>query len=399
MMRFQVLRSKLQQALQAVQRATVQKPVQPILSQVLIEAHTGPSPWNPQPVPHLVLLATDLDWSIRVVVEADVQQAGSATISARFLAEILSKLPTTEVTVSLDFDAQAQQAKLAYCDGEFAIRTMSADEFPSVAEAPMTQTVSLPTKRFLRAIQQTVFSAASQEIHNVLSGVSFKLREGQLELAATDGSRLAQSCARLDLEGASTAQDLEVSAIIPAKTLNEFYKLVHPTMDQHPTVELAINEGQIYLMSPTCQVISRLLDGQYPRYEQLIPKDQQFRVFSPRAELIAKLELTALSASDRNNIVKFAVSDLGALRMSANRDDSECFNQLHVRVEGGALEVAFNYRYVLDALRVMETDTVVMETNGPLAPSVFRPYVAEDATPETSASTEHLSLVMPVQLR
>jgi DNA polymerase-3 subunit beta len=395
MMRFTVQKSKLQMALQSVARATVQRPVQPILSQVLIEAYTGASPWYALPVPHLVLLGTDLDLSIRTIVEAEVQEEGKATISPKFLSEILSKLPNTESVIQLAFDAQAQVAKLVYCDGAFTIRTFPAEEFPRVASLPEMSFLTFPGQTFLRALQQTVYAASPQEAHSVLSGVSLKLTHGRLELASTDGSRLAQTI--VSLEAGSMSQEawmqLEaqpMSAIIPAKTLQEFYKLTQGQLDAQSTVQCALHEGQIYLMGGVSQVISRLLDGQYPRYEQLIPTQFAYRLTFQRQELLNKLELTALSASDRHHIVKFSTDAQGLTSLSANRDDSECFNKLVVSLEGEPIEFAFNYRYVLDALRVMDADIVTLETNGPLAPAVFRPSVD---------GALHLALVMPVQVR
>ncbi|MFM7468747.1 MAG: DNA polymerase III subunit beta [Vampirovibrionales bacterium] len=394
-MRFTVQKSKLHTALQSVARATVQRPVQPILSQVLIEAYTTASPWYSLPVPHLVLLGTDLDLSIRTIIEADVQEEGKATISPKFLSEILSKLPSTESVIQLVFDATAQVAKLAYCDGAFTIRTFPAEEFPRVASLPEMSFLTFPGQAFLRALQQTVYASSPQEAHSVLSGVSLKLTNGRLEFASTDGSRLAQTL--VPLESSSMSQEVwlgleaqPLNAIIPAKTLQEFYKLTQGQLDAHATVQCAFHEGQIYLMGGVSQVISRLLDGQYPRYEQLIPTQFGYRVTFQRQELINKLELTALSASDRHHIVKFSVDPLGLMSLSANRDDSECFNKLVASLEGDAIEFAFNYRYLLDALRVMDADVVTLETNGPLAPAVLRPSVD---------GALHLALVMPVQVR
>lgn len=376
-MRFAVQREDIHQAVAAVQRATATRVIQPILSNILIESLGADT---------LKLSATDLDFAIETTISAQILEEGRITLSARKLSEIISKLPNGK-EITFEIDEAVQTARIQCGTSLFDMRTLPADEFPQVKVIDTAdQAIEVDGQAFARAINQTVFAAASYDANNVLGGVFFQLNETGLEMAATDGSRLARRVEAAKASGA--ASGLNVAAIIPAKALQEFIKLAGSEMSEQP-VRIAIAEGQISFRTPRFYVLSRLLDGQYPKYNQLIPVENKIVAYAKKKDFIESLERTAVMANERTNIVKM-VLDKGNMSLAAQTPDvGDSKDTLEVLYDGEALSIAFNYKYVIDALKVIESDDVRMETNGPLSPTIFK----------GKEENEYLCLVMPVQVK
>jgi DNA polymerase-3 subunit beta len=372
-MKFAIQREDIHQAVAAVQRATATRVIQPILSNILIESLDGET---------LKLSATDLDFAVETTVPARVLISGRITLSAKKLAEIISKLPSGQ-EIMFEIDEAVQMARIQCGTSVFDMRTLPADEFPQIKQIDAENFIEVDGKALIRAINQTTFAAASYDANNVLGGVYFQLSEQGLEMAATDGSRLAR---RIEPVGGNA--NLNVSAIIPAKTLQEFLKLAGADAQESP-VKLAIHEGQISFRTEKYYVLSRLLDGQYPKYNQLIPMENKIVAFANKKEFIASLERTAVMANERTNIVKLML-DKGNLSLAAQTPDvGDSKDTMKILYDGEPLNIAFNYKYVIDALRVIESDDVRMETNGPLSPTIFK----------GKEENEYLCLVMPVQVK
>jgi DNA polymerase-3 subunit beta len=382
-MKFTVQREDIHQAVASVQRATATRVIQPILSNILIV--TGNEA--------LKLSATDLDFAIETSIAAHVVEAGQTTLSAKKLSEILGKLPNSR-EIEFDIDAQTQMARIQCGTAIFDMRTLPSDDFPTIPALDENAldpesgggVMEVDAKALARAINQTAFAAASYDANNVLGGVYFQINDQGLEMAATDGSRLAKRVEAVDAQQAASLAN--VSAIIPAKTLQEFIKL-SAADSGNPTVRIAILNGQIAFRTSKYYVLSRLLDGQYPKYNQLIPLDNKIVAFANRRDFIDCLERTAVMANERTNIVKMAL-DGNLLSLAAQTPDvGDSKDTLTISYEGEPMSIAFNYKYVLDALKVIESDDVRMETNGPLAPTLFK----------AREENGYLCLVMPVQVK
>jgi DNA polymerase-3 subunit beta len=380
-MKFSVQREDIHQAVAAVQRATATRVIQPILSNILIIAENE----------KLKLSATDLDFAIETSIPAHIVVAGQSTLSAKKLSEILGKLPNSR-EVEFDIDHETQMARIQSGTAIFDMRTLPSDDFPIVpaldetvadADSGVGGVLEVDAKALARAINQTTFAAASYDANNVLGGVYFQINADGLEMAATDGSRLARR-----IEAVQSVSLGPVSAIIPARTLQEFLKL-SASDSGNPTVKIAIYNGQISFRTSRYYVLSRLLDGQYPKYNQLIPQENKVVAYANRKEFIECLERTAVMANERTNIVKMMLEG-NLLSLAAQTPDvGDSKDTLSIHYEGEPLNIAFNYKYVLDALKVIESDDVRMETNGPLAPTLFK----------AREENGYLCLVMPVQVK
>ena len=378
MMRFDVERDEIFQGVNSVQRATATRIIQPILSNILFEAH---------PNGQLRLSATDLDFSLQATLNASVITEGKTTISARKLADILAKLPQ-KTTVTFDVNLIHQTCTVSCGSATFELRTLPAEEFPDIPVIDPSCSVELDLDALIRGIKQSEFAASKQDSNNILGGIYFKLSQGDLDMVATDGSRLARHTEAIETEGDFNL----ITSIIPAKTLQEFRKLVSTYgKEEGEKASICIKDGQVFLNTARYNAVSRLLDGQYPRYEQLIPKDCKMTAVMNRVALMSALERTAVMANERTQIVKMNLLN-DQLRLAADTPDvGHSQDSLPVQFnQADELQIAFNYNFVLDALKVMSGDEVQMETNGSLAPTLFK----DAATPD-----QYLCLVMPVQVK
>jgi DNA polymerase III subunit beta len=377
-MKFSIQQDVLLLAINQVQKATATRIIQPILAHILIET-VGQNAVR--------FSATDLDFAIETLVEATVQEAGKTTISAKKLQEMAVKLPKD--TVQFQADATTQLARVECQQSVFDVRTLPSEEFPTIKHLIEAESFAgafqVPLKGLRRAIQHTVFAAAGQESNNVLSGVYFKLTPEQLEMAATDGSRLARCQEIITAQGLNEA----VTAIIPARTLQEFLRLTQSESDEL-TIHVAIRDGQIAFRTERFYMLSRLLDGQYPQYEQLIPVDYTDVVLANRDALIKSLERAAVMANERTNIVKMSF-DKSQLSLAAQTPDlGDARDQLRVVYDGDQMDIAFNYKFVLDAVKAIDSEDVRLELKSGLAPTLFKP---------TSEDGNYLCLIMPVQVK
>ncbi len=375
-MKFTVQRDVFHQAVSSTQRATATRVIQPILSNILIESLDSN---------RLQLSATDLDFGIETWVQGQIIEPGKTTLSAKKLAEIVAKLPSGS-EILFEIDSESQVARIECGASSFDIRTLPPDEFPVIKPLDQENYIELELKALIRAVNQTAFAAASYETNNVLGGVYFKLTAESLEMAATDGSRLARCQEKVTTENVNE----EIAAIIPVKALQEFVKLVGPSAKSDDRVRLAIQEGQISFRTSDVYVVSRLLDGQYPQYQQLIPNDNSITAFANKMSLMSSLERTSVMANERTNVVKLSFEN-GNLSLAANTPEiGDSKDTIEATFHGAEpLSIAFNYKFLLDALRVIESDDVRMETNGALAPTLFK----------DKENNNFLCLVMPVQVK
>jgi len=379
MMKFTVQRDEILQGVNSVQRATALRVVQPILSNILVEVDSESSP--------LRLSATDLDFSLQTTMNAEISSPGRTTISAKKLSEILSKLPPKSI-VTFDINQDVQSCRLTCGSSVFELRTLPAEEFPVIPTIDPAQSVELDLDALIRGIRQSEFAASKQDTNNILGGIYFKLTNGVLDMVATDGSRLARHTETVEAAGTEAG----IASIIPAKTLQEFQKLVSTFgHEKDEKAAVSLQDGRVFLSTQRFNAVSRLLDGQYPRYEQLIPKDCAISAVMNRSALTAALERTAVMANERTQIVKMTFNR-GQLNLAADTPDVG-HSQDSIPVEfshSDEMQIAFNFRFVLDALKVMTGDDVLLETNGALAPTLFK----DKATPD-----KYLCLVMPVQVK
>ncbi|MBQ8848106.1 MAG: DNA polymerase III subunit beta [Candidatus Gastranaerophilales bacterium] len=359
-----------------VEKITAQKAIQPILSNILIETVTSD---------RIRFCATDLNnLAINYKTSAMVTSEGSITISAKKISEIVSKLSATEITLKSQEDSD--NVKIKSGKTEFDLIGMNAIDFPKVideAETNEYKTIILNKNEFSKAIKQVIFAVSQQETQAVLTGVCFNIQGNILELAATDGNRLT----RIQKEILSPVEE-DINFIVPSKTLQEVQRISSIIEDENITLKIQKNKILFVFEDLTFQ--SRLLDGIYPKYQQLIPNSNDKKIVVDRVELINAIERASIMVNDRTNVVKFNFSQ-GQLEIMADTPEAgRSKDYIDIEYEFDDMLTAFNYKYVLDGLKNMDSKKVEIEISDVLAASIFKPQ--ED-------NSNYICLIMPVKVQ
>ena len=377
--------SELNGALQLVSRAVATRPTHPVLANVLLTADAGSN--------RLSLTGFDLSLGIQTSLAASVETSGAITLPARLLGEIVSRL-SSDSPVTLAVDDSGEQVQLTSLSGSYQMRGMSADDYPDLPMVESGMTLKLQPERLVQALKGTLFASSADEAKQLLTGVHLKFNQRALEAAATDGHRLAVLNVEdaLQDEAVTDAVDDDGFAVtLPSRSLREVERLMASWRSDEP-VSLFCDRGQVVFLAADQMVTSRTLEGTYPNYGQLIP-DGFTRTFGmDRRALIAALERIAVLADQHNNVVKFSSQpEDGVVLISADAQDVGSGSEsLPANLEGDAMQIAFNVRYLLDGLKAMGSDRIVLHCNAPTTPAVLR---------SDDASEAFTYLVMPVQIR
>jgi DNA polymerase-3 subunit beta len=368
--------AELNASLQLVSRAVAGRPTHPVLANVLITADAGTG--------RLSLTGFDLSLGIQTSLSASVHSSGAITLPARLFGEIVARMPA-DSPISLSCDEGGEQVELTSASGSYQMRGMPAEDFPELPLAQAATPIKLDPEVLVKGLRATLFASSSDEAKQLLTGVHLGLDGEGLECAATDGHRLAVLRLQNSADGEA---DLDVT--VPARSLRELERLLSSRGGSDP-VSLFCDRGQVVFQWADQVLTSRSLDGTYPNYRQLIPESFSRTIQVDRRALIAGLERVAVLADQHNNVVKLSTeAGSGQLLIQADAQDVGSGSEaLAAEINGEPIEIAFNVRYLLDGLKAMAADQVVLHCNAPTTPAVLR--AADDGA--------FTYLVMPVQIR
>ena len=377
--------SELNAALQLVSRAVATRPTHPVLANVLLTADAGTN--------RLSLTGFDLNLGIQTSLAASVETSGAITLPARLLGEIVSRL-ASDSPITLATEESGEQVQLTSLSGSYQMRGLPADDYPELPMVESGMTLKLQPAGLVQALKGTLFASSADEAKQLLTGVHLRFNAKALEAAATDGHRLAVLQVEDALEDAAASSDdvAEGFAVtLPARSLREVERLMAGWRSDDP-VSLFCDRGQVVFLAADQMVTSRTLEGTYPNYGQLIPDGFNRTLALDRRGLIAALERIAVLADQHNNVVKFTSQpDEGVVQISADAQDVGSGSEsLAANLTGDAIQIAFNVRYLLDGLKAMGSDRVVLHCNAPTTPAVLKPEGDAEA---------FTYLVMPVQIR
>ena len=377
--------AELNAALQLVSRAVASRPTHPVLANVLLTADAGTD--------RLSLTGFDLNLGIQTSLPASVESSGAVTLPARLLGEIVSKL-SSDSPVSLSCDAGAEQVELTSSSGSYQMRGMPADDFPELPLVENGTALRVDPSSLLKALRATLFASSADEAKQLLTGVHLRFNQKRLEAASTDGHRLAMLMVEDALQAEISVDESEpdeLAVTLPARSLREVERLMASWKGNDP-VSLFCERGQVVVLAADQMVTSRTLEGTYPNYRQLIPDSFSRTIDLDRRAFISSLERIAVLADQHNNVVRIATeSATGLVQISADAQDVGSGSEsLPAEINGDAVQIAFNVRYVLDGLKAMDCDRVRLSCNAPTTPAILTP--ANDDPGLTY-------LVMPVQIR
>jgi DNA polymerase-3 subunit beta len=377
-MKVQVLQENLQRGLAIVGRAVATRATIPIISNVLLQTEDG----------KLRLAATDLDISIVAWVGAKVDEPGATTVPARLISDFVANLPAA--TVSLEAPANGRQLRIECARNDSTVNAMDPADFPRVPEIRDGVAVRFDPKALRRAIERVEFAAASDDSRPVLTGVHMKSDGPRLTLAAADGFRLAVADIQLE---ESPAETIEV--IVPARALRELSRLIG---DSTLPVEMRINpqRSQVLFEWDDVQMVSQLIQGTFPNYNQLIPAQFNTRVIVDVDEFKREARIAAIFARDGSGIIRLQLQPgnglPGQLVVSARADEvGNNDGQIDAVVQGEASKIAFNSRYLQDVLNALSSERVALEMTSPSSQGVFKPV-----GPNDEAEPGYVHVVMPM---
>jgi DNA polymerase-3 subunit beta len=351
-MEFRIAADELKKALHRAQGIVERKATMPILSNVLINAtKTG-----------VTVTAFDLDIGIVSEHQAEVVKTGAVTVSAKTLLDIVSFVPDANVVVK---KLPNNYAEITSGAAHYKIVGMAPEEFPKLPKEDASNLVKISGPTLLEMIKKTSYAISNDETRYILNGVFFEPREGgKVRMVATDGHRL--SLVEREMPGDFK---LKSGVIIPRKGLFELKRLLDEAPDAD--CQLGFAENSALFKKPGLSMVMRLIDGQFPEYQRVIPKEGEKQLLVSRARLGDALKRIALLSADKSNAVKVSLSE-NLLRITANNPDlGEAKDDLEVAYRGGSLTVGFNARYIQDVLAAMDTDEVAFELGDEHSPGVM----------------------------
>ena len=377
-MRLTCSQSDLNSALQLVSRAVSAKPSHPVLGNVLLTADKETN--------RLSFTGFDLTLGIQTFISATVEDSGAITLPAKLLGEIVSKL-SNEAPIVFEIDENSETVKLKSKTGSYEVRGLSADDFPDLPLVETGKSIKVNSNDLVTALRTTLFASSTDEAKQLLTGININFEGRNIETAATDGHRLAV----FNLDNNLNDIDEKLSLTIPSRSLREVERVIS-NYNTNDVISFFFDQGQVVFMSSDQIVTTRTLEGVYPNYLQLIPDNFDSQLEFNRIDFISSLERVAVLADQHNNIIKINIDQNSkSVLISADAQDVGSGSEsIPVKVIGNIDQIAFNVRYLLEGLKVINSDEIKLQCNSATTPAIFSPNI------ESSSFTY---LVMPVQMR
>ncbi len=367
-MKVDILQEDLQKGLSLGQRFITSRPQLPILANFLLETDNG----------QLKLSATDLNLGISIWMDAKVEEKGCIAIPARDISEFVAYLQGT-----LRLETEKQILRVISPRAEASFAGMKGEEFPRPPQGNEKNKIIVPTKRLTLAVDEVSFAAARDETRPILEGILWKMARAGYELVATDGYRLAWKKV-VEKQALKTEEEF----LVPARSFAEVAKLVEG--EERLTITWDQQRSQIIFKWPRFQLTSRLLAGEFPDYQKIIPQESKIQVFLDQQEFLTAIRAVSVFARQAANIIVLDFQSDQVIIQANAPQVGQNQARVPIRLEGQPLKVAFNYRFILDFLNNLpaEEKGIIIKLNDPLSPVVF----------SRDGDSSLLHLIMPVRL-
>ncbi len=369
-MRTTISKRDIEHAVSITSRAISLKSPLPILSHFLIKAETG----------KLTISATDLDVGIECTVKAQVMEEGAFTTPAKTFQEIISLLPDEDILLT----REGEELSISSSRSNYTLMTLSADEFPLIPRISEVPDFTITQKALKELIRHVNFAAAKQEeTRAILTGVLIALKDGIVEFIATDGRRLAKM-----KEPVERSSNEEMRFVIPSRTLDELVKFLREPDDR---VSISVKGGQVLFEMSGLFVLSRILQGKYPEFEQVVPLAPDKKVRIDRHQILIAVKRALVMARDKQNpqLIRMRVEKDRIILKSNTPDLGSAYEEVPAALEGKEVEIAFNGEYFCDVLTTLVENTITFELTESEMPSIIKPLGRDN----------YIYVVMPVRLR
>jgi DNA polymerase-3 subunit beta len=374
-MKFVVNKTDLFQCLQRIIGVVPVKTTIPVLTNILFVLDGQ----------RLRLTGTDLEVSIITFLNVRGEQDGSVVIPAKRLFDIIRELPDLPITVETE---KNNRLVMMTEKGSYKLAGESSEEYPHIASEAFVSQISYPTPRFLRMIEKTIFAVSSDELRTTLMGVLLEVRPQELRLVATDGHRLAKICDYQYRAPAGEAKDGVLQAIMPTKAL----QLLTRNSDQSELLEVAVSENHITFKLGATTIYSKLINGQFPNYERVIPADNELTMIVDRDLLSAAVRRAAIFANQITHQIRWSLAP-GQVTISA--EDAEVGGEAHetlaMQYDGKAMDIGYNAQYVQELLRHVDSDEALIRLKDPGSAAIIEPVQQKEGE-------HHMMLLMPIRL-
>lgn len=367
-MKFSCSQSTLIKALNVVSKAVTSRTTIPILKGILI---------NVDEEGIITMSASDLDISIENKFEVVDYEPGEIVVQAKLFSDIIRKLPSDIIYI----EENDGNLIIRCSSSEFNIIGSPSDEFPKINLQEDGEKITFDKEVLKEMIRKTTFAASIDESRGVITGVLLEMKEDSLNMVALDGFRMAVAREHIN-------NGREQNIIIPARTFNEVQKIISETETDSDDIELILNDKRAVFIIGNIKVVIRLLDGEYVRYNDILPKESQLRIVMNRTDLMDAIERASLFAKvGKNNLIKLNIMD-NEMEITSKSEEGNVRENVYISKEGKDLVIGFNSKYLLDSLKAIEDENIAMLFNTPISPCLIRPIQGD----------EYEYLVLPVRI-
>ncbi|MBQ5474588.1 MAG: DNA polymerase III subunit beta [Lachnospiraceae bacterium] len=367
-MRFSCSQSTLVKALNIVSKAVTSRTTIPILKGILIKVDEEG---------FITMSSSDLDISIEDKFEVVDFEPGEIVVQAKLFGDIIRKLPSEIIYI----EENEGNLIIRSTSSEFNIVGSPSDEFPKINLGEQAERITFDKELLKEMIKKTSFAASVDESRGVITGVLLEMKEDSLNMVALDGFRMAVSREYVK-------NGKEQNIIIPARTLNEVAKIISESETEEEYVDLLLNEKRAVFVIGNIKVVVRLLDGEYVKYNDILPKESQLRIVLNRNNFMEAIERASLFAKvGKNNLIKLNIME-NELEITSKSEEGNVRENVYISREGKDLVIGFNSKYLLDSLKAVEDENISMLFNTPISPCLIRPL----------EGNEYEYLVLPVRI-
>jgi DNA polymerase-3 subunit beta len=379
-MKVTVLQENLAKGLSMVSRAVSPRSTLPVLANILVATDEG----------RLPLSATNQELCFTCWIGAKIQEEGSTTVPARTFADLVSTLSDKQVEMALNVRTQTLNLRCGASNTD--LKCIDAQEFPPMPVADFSQGLQINVADLKEMIQQVAFAASTDDARPILTGVLITVNGDQITMAAADGFRLSVRKASLP-----SPTPRPVSAVVPARALSELARVAGDG-DQNLTMVIPSGRGQVIFRLRDVELVSQLIEGTFPDYEQIIPRRCETRAVLSTASFLKACKQAEIFAREGSHIARININPGGELQPGVveisgqSEETGSNQNVVDASIEGPSLLIAFNVRFLREVLDVVKTPNVAMETTTDTSPGVIRPVGAQDG------QGDFLHVIMPMHL-
>ena len=360
-------KEKILKGINSVINGVASKTTMPVLEGILIQTNDN----------ELKLTSYDLEIGIEYVLEAKIEEQGNTVVNATMFSEIIKRLPATEIKITLNENNLLE----IECEGSlYKLATMNPDEFPELPKINVDNSIEIEQTVLKNMIRKTIFAVSTEENRPIFTGCLFEVEENKLNVVAVDGYRLAIKSKNID------KVTNNFSSVIPGKTLNEVNKIISDSFDY---VKIGISRNQALFEMENCKIVTRLLDGEFLKYSNTIPKTWETRVKVNKNNIQNCFErILLISEKEKKYPVKINI-EIGKVTISCANQTGDAKEEIYVETEGKELEIGFNPRFFLDALKAIDDEEVYIEFGTNRSPCIIKPV--EDG--------DYIYMILPIKMK